>query len=71
MLLQGCIPVFLQDDSILPFSEVLDWERASITIPTGSLYQVHDFLSGVSAKREEELRHQVSLIAASCVSVVH
>lgn len=60
--MQGCIPVFLQDDTILPFSEVLDWTRASITIPTGSLYQVHDLLKGISPKREEELQQQVSLI---------
>ena len=69
--LQGCIPVFLQGDTLLPFSEVLDWARASITIPTGSLYQVLDLLEGVSAKKEEELRQQVSLIAASYISVVH
>lgn len=58
--MQGCIPVFLQDNSILPFSEVLDWARASLTIPTGSLYRVHDLLEGISAKKEEDLRQQVS-----------
>ena len=57
--------MFLQDGSVLPFSEVLDWSRASVTIPTGSLYRVHAMLEGVSARRQEELRQQVSLTTCS------
>ena len=57
--------MFLQDRFVLPFSEVLDWTRASITIPSGGVYQVHATLEGISAKRQEELRQQVSLTTDS------
>ena len=50
---------------------MLDWTRASITIPTAGVHQVHGLLEGINAKRQEELRQQVSLTTDSYLSVIH
>ena len=40
----GCIPVFVCDTYVLPFSEVLDWTRASVSIREENLERVMDIL---------------------------
>ena len=56
--LQGCIPV-LVTDTILPFSEVLDWTLASISCPWCDLGGVVKKLRGLPEAMVQEQRQQV------------
>ena len=47
------------DGYVLPFSEVLDWSRASIRIHAHDVYQLFDILERISDEQETELREQV------------
>ena len=48
------------DGYVLPFSEVLDWSRASIRVHPHDVYQLFDILEKISEEQETELREQVS-----------
>lgn len=48
------------DGYVLPFSEVLDWSRASIRVHPHDVYQLFDILEKISDEQETELREQVS-----------
>ena len=61
-VVKGCIPVFLENDYVKPFSEVLDWNRASITVHLADLNRIHDILGFISSSKEEEMRGQVNLV---------
>jgi hypothetical protein len=61
-MMMGCIPVFLENDYVKPFSEVLDWNRASITVHLADLNRIHDILGFISSSKEEEMRGQVSFL---------
>lgn len=58
----GCIPVVVADEYVLPFSEVLDWKRASIRIREDELLDVVGILKGISEARVSEMRSQALLI---------
>nr|CAG4646058.1 EOG090X01LY [Macrothrix elegans] len=55
-LAAGCIPVIVADYYILPYSEVIDWRRASIQLYEDDLGKMMDVLSSVSSYRIRELR---------------
>ena len=57
---QGCIPVIVVDGYVLPFSEVLDWSRASIRVHPHDVHKLFDILERISDEQETELREQVS-----------
>ena len=57
--LQGCIPVFLRDEHILPFSEELDWSRASLFLWRQELPGVDELLTDVGERVKESMRQQV------------
>ena len=57
--LQGCIPVFLRDEHILPFSEELDWNRASLFLWQQELPGVEELLADVGERIKESMRQQV------------
>ena len=60
--LQGCIPVIVTDGYVLPFSEVLDWSRASIRVHSHDLSKLFTtILSKISTEHETELRDQVRM----------
>lgn len=58
----GCIPVVVADEYVLPFSEVLDWKRASVRIREDELLDVVGILKGISEDRVSEMRSQALLI---------
>lgn len=55
-LAAGCIPVVVADSYVMPFSEILDWNLASITIHELQLRDIMRTLKAVSPHRIAELR---------------
>ncbi|XP_062328142.1 exostosin-2 [Osmerus eperlanus] len=58
VLQAGCVPVILADSYILPFSEVLDWKRASVVIPEDKLPEMYTILKSIPHKQVEEMQRQ-------------
>lgn len=58
----GCIPVVVADNIVLPFSEVIDWTLATISIRETDLHSVMTVLKAVSPQRIDELQKQVKFL---------
>ncbi|CAM1331169.1 EXT2 (predicted) [Pycnogonum litorale] len=69
-MMSGCIPVIVADELVLPFSEVLDWKRASVRLYEEQLINVIDILKSISSARVETMRHQLSFLLNSYLSSV-
>uniref|UniRef100_A0A9J8C956 Exostosin glycosyltransferase 2 n=1 Tax=Cyprinus carpio carpio TaxID=630221 RepID=A0A9J8C956_CYPCA len=59
VLQAGCVPVIMADSYILPFSEVLDWKRASVVIPEEKLPEMYTILKSIPHRQVEEMQRQV------------
>ncbi|TRY55513.1 hypothetical protein DNTS_014029 [Danionella cerebrum] len=58
VLQAGCVPVIMADSYILPFSEVLDWKRASVVIPEEKLPEMYTILKSITHRQVEEMQRQ-------------
>uniref|UniRef100_A0A8C2YAN7 Exostosin-2 n=1 Tax=Coturnix japonica TaxID=93934 RepID=A0A8C2YAN7_COTJA len=58
VLQAGCVPVIIADSYILPFSEVLDWKRASVVIPEEKMPEMYSILQSVPQRQIEEMQRQ-------------
>ncbi|KAL7992295.1 hypothetical protein Chor_016551, partial [Crotalus horridus] len=58
----GCIPVVIADSYVLPFSEVLDWKRASVVIPEEKMPELYNILQSIPQRQIEEMQRQVELL---------
>lgn len=58
-IMSGCIPVVVADTYVLPFSEVLDWKRASVSIYEDELSDLISILKSYSDERIAEMRSKV------------
>ncbi|XP_053490077.1 exostosin-2 [Ictalurus furcatus] len=58
VLQAGCVPVVMADSYILPFSEVLDWKRASVVIPEEKLPEMYMILKSIPHRQVEEMQRQ-------------
>uniref|UniRef100_A0A8C1G7C7 Exostosin glycosyltransferase 2 n=1 Tax=Cyprinus carpio TaxID=7962 RepID=A0A8C1G7C7_CYPCA len=58
VLQAGCVPVIMADSYILPFSEVLDWKRASVVIPEEKLPEMYTILKSIPHRQVEEMQRQ-------------
>ncbi|MGH0145466.1 UNVERIFIED_CONTAM: hypothetical protein FKN15_005418, partial [Acipenser sinensis] len=58
VLQAGCVPVIIADSYILPFSEVLDWKRASVVIPEDKLSEMYSILKSIPQRQVEEMQRQ-------------
>ncbi|NP_001120887.1 exostosin-2 [Xenopus tropicalis] len=58
VLQAGCVPVIIADSYVLPFSEVLDWKRASVVIPEEKMFEMYSILQAVPQRQLEEMQRQ-------------
>ncbi|XP_028333181.1 exostosin-2 isoform X3 [Physeter macrocephalus] len=58
VLRAGCVPVIIADSYILPFSEVLDWKRASVAVPEEKMSDVYSILQSIPQRQIEEMQRQ-------------
>ncbi|XP_023384560.1 exostosin-2 [Pteropus vampyrus] len=58
VLRAGCVPVVIADSYILPFSEVLDWKRASVVVPEEKISDVYSILQSIPQRQIEEMQKQ-------------
>uniref|UniRef100_A0A2D4P8L9 Exostosin-2 n=1 Tax=Micrurus surinamensis TaxID=129470 RepID=A0A2D4P8L9_MICSU len=58
VLQAGCIPVVIADSYVLPFSEVLDWKRASVLIPEEKMPELYNILQSIPQRQIEEMQRQ-------------
>ncbi|XP_039393219.1 exostosin-2 isoform X3 [Mauremys reevesii] len=64
----GCVPIVIADSYVLPFSEVLDWKRASVVIPEEKMPEMYSILQSIPQRQIEEMQRQVVAEKWSSVS---
>uniref|UniRef100_A0A8C9P7R7 Exostosin-2 n=1 Tax=Spermophilus dauricus TaxID=99837 RepID=A0A8C9P7R7_SPEDA len=61
VLQAGCVPVVIADSYVLPFSEVLDWKRASVVVPEEKMSDVYSILQSIPQRQIEEMQRQAGV----------
>ncbi|XP_034893230.1 probable glycosyltransferase At5g20260 isoform X3 [Populus alba] len=58
----GCVPVTISDNYSLPFSDVLDWSKFSVDIPSEKIPDIKIILKGISVRRYLTMQRRVMQI---------
>jgi hypothetical protein len=61
-ILNGCIPVIIADNFVLPFADVLDWNKFSITVAEKSIPDLKDILMGVPDKTYHAMQRRLKYV---------
>ncbi|KAK4058870.1 hypothetical protein OIO90_000316 [Microbotryomycetes sp. JL221] len=66
----GCIPAFITDRNLLPFQDVLDYSKFSISIPESEAHRIEDILSTYSEIQMIELQRNLLKIRDGFLFIV-
>ncbi|PAV91540.1 hypothetical protein WR25_24579 [Diploscapter pachys] len=66
----GCVPVVLSDNWLLPFSEIVNWEKAALIIPEKHVLLVPDILYKFNRRQILSLKNNGRKIYNKCFSSV-
>ncbi|XP_071910898.1 probable glycosyltransferase At5g20260 isoform X2 [Coffea arabica] len=55
----GCVPVIISDHYFLPFSDVLNWNEFSVSIPVDKIPDMKEILLGISETRYVRMQKRV------------
>jgi len=61
-LLYGCIPVFVCEDEVLPFDELLPWARFSLQLRIRDVKNLHVLLRSVEQARVVAMRRAMATV---------
>lgn len=51
-----CVPVIISEHYILPFSDVLNWEAFSVTVPVSEIPRLKETLMGISEEKYAKMK---------------
>lgn len=54
-----CVPVLISQDYVLPYSDVLDWDKFSVRVSVGDLPELKRILMRIGDDEYEALRHRL------------
>jgi hypothetical protein len=57
-----CVPVIIADNFILPFSDILNWNTFSVTIPESDIPNLKTILLGISDKHYRAMQRRLSTV---------
>lgn len=61
-LAANCIPVIVMDSPVMPFGNVIDWQRAAVFIMEEYLHTLMSVLKDISEQKIAEMRKQVRFL---------
>lgn len=62
ILASNCIPIIMADNIVMPFSEIIDWTLASVTIREQNLHSIAAILQGISMEKVDELQQHGKML---------
>jgi Exostosin family len=57
-----CVPVIISEGYVLPFSDVLQWDEFSISVPVSDIPNLRNMLAAVPEAKIERLREGVKAV---------
>lgn len=61
-ILSGCVPVIISDNFVLPFSDVLDWTKFSITVAEKNIPHLKSILTNIPDGTYRSMQSRLRLI---------